>query len=51
MYNVTIRFISGNLAGLTITQVWSWEPKVGAVCASPYGGTSGYVIERVTKQI
>lgn len=47
MYKVTLRFINGNLEGLTITQEWTWRPETGRVVAKPACGGSGYVIECV----
>lgn len=42
-YEVTIRFTSGLLVGLTYTNRQDWPRKVGQVVAKPIGG-SPYVV-------
>lgn len=45
-YEITKRFISGNLKGVTITEQTNVRYEVGFVCRKAIGG-SGYVIEAV----
>ena len=54
VFEVTREFIGGNLKGLTYTgtqrhQV-GLEPKVGQKVEKPCGGSSPYVIVKVTRQ-
>lgn len=49
-FEVTRRFFSGILKGLTHTEITTVAFKVGFRCAKPCGGTSGYEIVEV-KQI